>query len=76
MRSDIKKEDGNYVVISHGNNVTTTYMHNSAIAVSVGQEVARAQVIAYAGSTGDSTGSHCHLGVRVNGSYVDPRGFL
>lgn len=67
---------GNYVVISHGNNVTTTYMHNSAIAVSVGQEVARAQVIAYAGSTGDSTGPHCHLGVRVNGSYVNPRGFL
>ena len=67
---------GNYVIISHGNNVTTTYMHNSSIAVSVGQEVARAQVIAYAGSTGDSTGSHCHLGVRVNGSYVDPRAYL
>lgn len=67
---------GNYVIISHGNNITTTYMHNSAIAVSIGQEVARAQVIAYAGSTGDSTGTHCHLGVRVNGSYVNPREFL
>lgn len=67
---------GNYVIISHGNNVTTTYMHNSSIAVSIGQEVARAQVIAYAGSTGQSTGPHCHLGVRVNGVYVDPLGYL
>lgn len=67
---------GNYVVIAHGNGLTTTYMHNSAIAVSAGQEVVRGQVIAYAGSTGNSTGPHCHLGVRVNGVYVDPLPYL
>lgn len=67
---------GNYVVIAHGNGMTTTYMHNSALAVGVGQTVARGQIIAYAGSTGQSTGSHCHLQVSVNGTCVDPRGYL
>lgn len=67
---------GNYVTIAHGNGVTTTYMHNSSIAVAPGQTVARGQTIAYAGSTGNSTGSHCHLGVRVNGSWVDPLPYL
>lgn len=67
---------GNYVLIDHGNNTTTVYMHNSSLAVSVGQTVSRAQVIAYAGSTGNSTGPHCHLGLRINGSYVDPLPYL
>lgn len=67
---------GNYVVIAHGNGLTTTYMHNSSLAVSAGQEVVRGQVIAYAGSTGNSTGPHCHLGVRINGVYVDPLPYL
>lgn len=67
---------GNYVVIAHGNGMTTTYMHNSSLAVSAGQTVVRGQVIAYAGSTGNSTGPHCHLGVRINGVYVDPLPYL
>lgn len=67
---------GNYVTIAHGNGLTTTYMHNSSLAVATGQQVTRGQVIAYAGSTGNSTGPHCHLGVRVNGSYVDPLPYL
>ncbi len=68
---------GNYVVIDHGGGMTTTYAHNSAFAVSYGTVVAKGQVIAYAGSTGwASTGSHCHIAVRINGSYVDPLPYL
>lgn len=67
---------GNYVTIAHSASVTTTYMHNSSLCVSVGQTVSRGQTIALAGSTGNSTGPHCHLGVRVNGSYVDPLQYL
>lgn len=67
---------GNYVLIDHGNSTSTVYMHNSSLAVSVGQTVSRAQVIAYAGSTGNSTGPHCHLGLRINGTYVDPLPYL
>ena len=68
--------EGNYVVIDHGGGVVTLYMHNSSLAVSVGESVAAGQTIAYAGSTGVSTGTHCHFGVRVNGTYVDPLPYL
>ena len=47
-----------------------------AFASSVGQTVAAGEVIAYAGSTGDSSGPHVHFEVRVNGSAVDPLGYL
>jgi len=67
---------GNYVVIAHGDGLTTTYMHNNSVAVSAGQMVSRGQVIAYAGSTGDSTGTHCHLAVRLNGVYQDPAAYV
>ncbi len=67
---------GNYVLIDHGNGVTTVYMHNSSLCVGYGDVVARGQVIALAGSTGNSTGPHCHLGLRINGSYVDPLPYL
>ena len=67
--------EGNYVCIDHGG-VVTLYMHNSSLAVSVGEQVTAGQTIAYAGSTGISTGPHCHFGVRVNGSYVDPLTYL
>lgn len=68
--------EGNYVAIDHGGGVVTLYMHNSSLAVAVGQSVTAGQTIAYAGSTGISTGPHCHFGVRVNGGYVDPLSYL
>lgn len=68
--------EGNYVCIDHGGGVVTLYMHNSSLLVSVGQSVSAGQTIAQAGSTGISTGPHCHFGVRVNGTYVDPLTYL
>lgn len=67
---------GNYVMIDHGGGVSTVYMHNSSLVVGVGQTVSRGQVIAYSGNTGWSTGPHCHFGVRINGTYVDPLPYL
>lgn len=67
---------GNYVTIAHSSTMSTTYMHNSSLCVSVGQTVSRGEVIALAGSTGNSTGPHCHIAVRINGSYVDPLPYL
>lgn len=68
--------EGNYVCIDHGGGVVTVYMHNSSLLVSTGQTVTAGQQIAAAGSTGVSTGPHCHFGVRVNGTYVDPLTYL
>lgn len=67
---------GNYVMISHGNNIYTIYMHASALYVSSGQKVSKGETIAAVGTTGRSTGNHLHFGVRVNGSYVDPMGYI
>ena len=67
---------GNYVVISHGDGITTRYYHNSSLAVSAGQAVAGGQTISYVGSTGWSTGPHLHFEVRVNGTPVDPMQFF
>ncbi len=67
---------GNYVVISHGNGISTVYMHASALYVSEGDIVTQGQTIAAVGSTGYSTGPHLHFGVIVNGSYVDPTGYV
>lgn len=66
---------GNYVVIDHGS-ISTLYGHNSALLVSVGQKVKKGQQIARAGSTGNSTGPHIHLGVIKNGQYVDPAPYV
>lgn len=63
---------GNYIMISHGNKLYTVYMHCSRLAVSAGDTVTSGQIIAYAGSTGISTGSHLHFSVIKNGTYVDP----
>ena len=63
---------GNYVMIDHGNGFVTMYLHNSSLAVSVGDVVSQGQTIAYAGSTG----THCHFSVFLNGSYVNPLDYL
>ena len=58
---------GNYVIINHGNGYQTLYAHASRLNVHVGQAVSQGDVIAYVGSTGNSTGNHCHFEVYVNG---------
>lgn len=69
---------GNYVMINHGKNSAdgntyiSLYGHCSSLAVSKGQTVAKGQVIGYVGSTGNSTGPHLHLEVRINGKITDP----
>jgi murein DD-endopeptidase MepM/ murein hydrolase activator NlpD len=67
---------GNLTVIDHGGNLATAYGHQSSIAVACGQHVSQGDVIGYVGSTGHSTGPHLHFEVRVNGSPVDPLGYL
>ena len=67
---------GYAVVIDHGNGMSTLYAHNSELAVSEGQDVGKGQVVAYAGSTGNSTGPHVHFEVRISGDPVDPMGYL
>ena len=67
---------GNYVKIDHGNGMSTLYAHCSSLAVSAGQGVARGQVIGYVGSTGYSSGNHCHLELYIGGSLTDPMGYI
>jgi murein DD-endopeptidase MepM/ murein hydrolase activator NlpD len=67
---------GNLVVIDHGGGLSTAYGHNSSFAVGTGASVSQGQVVAYAGSTGNSTGPHVHFEVRINGAPVDPLGYL
>lgn len=67
---------GNYVTISHGNGISTTYMHCSALYVSAGDSVSQGQTIAAVGSTGISTGPHLHFAVIVNGSYQNPLNYV
>ncbi|MHB9038980.1 MAG: murein hydrolase activator EnvC family protein [Armatimonadota bacterium] len=63
---------GYAVVIDHGGGVSTLYGHNSRLLVRTGQQVSRGQIIAKSGSTGYSTGPHCHFEKRVNGTPVNP----
>lgn len=67
---------GHYIIIDHGNGLTTLYAHNSKLLVGVGDSVTKGQAIAYSGSTGNSTGPHCHFEVRVNGVRVNPENYL
>ena len=66
---------GNLTLIDHGGAVTA-YAHQSRFAVGQGAQVSRGQTIGYVGSTGNSTGPHLHLEIRVNGSAVNPRQYL
>lgn len=67
---------GNYIVVNHGNGVSTLYQHCSAIYASVGQSVSQGQTIAAVGSTGYSTGPHLHFEVLINGANVNPMNYL
>lgn len=67
---------GYLVKVDHGNGVETWYGHTSKMYVTVGQEVKAGDVIAAVGSTGNSTGPHLHLEVRINGQHVNPQKYL
>jgi murein DD-endopeptidase MepM/ murein hydrolase activator NlpD len=67
---------GNLVAIDHGRGISTAYGHQSSIAVGNGQIVTQGQVIGYVGCTGHCFGPHLHFEVRINGSPVDPLGYL
>jgi len=67
---------GNMLVISHGNNVQTYYAHCSKLNASVGASISQGQVIGAVGSTGNSTGPHLHLEIRVNGIAYNPQNYL
>lgn len=63
---------GNHVIINHGYGYETVYMHMVRIKARGGQTVKRGEVIGWVGSTGASTGPHCHYEVHINGTPVDP----
>jgi murein DD-endopeptidase MepM/ murein hydrolase activator NlpD len=67
---------GNYVMIDHGDNLYTIYMHASALHTKEGEIVVRGERIASVGSTGRSTGNHLHFTVRKDGEYVSPWDYL
>ncbi len=72
----VKGAYGNFIVISHENGVQTYYAHCSSINVSVGQKVNQGDMIGRVGSTGNSTGPHLHLEVRVNGVAQNPQNYV
>lgn len=67
---------GNTVMIDHGSGITTIYAHNSSVTVSPGQKVQKGQQVAKIGSTGRSTGNHCHFEVRINNQHTSPWNYL
>ena len=72
---------GYYVMIYHGTDaqgrkIVTLYAHNSSILVSLGQSVSKGQQIAKSGSTGNSTGPHCHFELIIDGVKVNPKNYL
>ena len=67
---------GNLVIIDHGNGFQSYYGHNSRLLVKAGDLVSQGQIIAAVGSTGRSTGPHCHFEVHYNGELVDPLMYL
>ena len=74
--AEYKGSYGNIVKIDHGNGVETWYAHCSKIYTKVGKTVKAGDVIAAVGSTGNSTGPHLHLEIRINGKTVNPQNYL
>lgn len=74
--AEYKGSFGNIVKIDHGNGFETYYAHNSQMLVSAGQTVTKGQLIAKMGSTGNSTGSHCHFEIHYNGEIKNPMNYL
>jgi murein DD-endopeptidase MepM/ murein hydrolase activator NlpD len=67
---------GNFIAIDHGNGFKTTYGHNEANLVGTGQTVVKGQQIAESGNTGNSTGNHIDFRILLNGTFVNPLGYL
>lgn len=67
---------GNCVMVDHGNGIVTVYAHMSSIGVSYGQYVTAGQYVGAVGSTGVSTGPHCHFEIRINGAQTDPAAYF
>lgn len=67
---------GNYMIIDHGNGISSLYAHLSGFNATVGQTVTQGQIIGFIGSTGASTGPHLHFEIRVNGNHVNPMTYL
>ncbi len=74
--SGTKGSYGKMIVIDHGNGVETYYCHCSSLLASAGETVSQGEVIAKVGSTGNSTGPHLHLEIRVNGVAKNPQNYL
>ena len=67
---------GNYIIINHGDGIQTLYAHCSNLYVKVGQYVNQGDIIAAMGSTGNSTGTHLHFEIRINGQYMNPLSYI
>lgn len=74
--SGYKGSYGNVVIVDNGNGVETYYAHCSKLYVEVGQEIKVGDVIGAVGSTGNSTGPHLHLEIRVNGTSINPQKYV
>jgi murein DD-endopeptidase MepM/ murein hydrolase activator NlpD len=67
---------GNYIIIDHGNGVSSLYAHLKGFNTSLGSRVSQGQTIGFVGSTGMSTGPHLHFEIRVNGDHVNPANYI
>ena len=76
LRSEYHASYGNYVLIDHGNGLSTLYAHMSSNNVSAGDEVYEGQTIGWVGLTGNTFGYHLHFETRENGSTVNPRNYI